>query len=164
MENTNQNAWNFTSLFVYFILLIIVAALVESEDVDISEIKTKDLIIMMLATYRLTRIVVFEKIFKFFRDFVKARTKHPLLNTLRFIITCPWCMGVWMALIVVLLFFVIPYGKIIVYIMGIAGVASFFIMLANYMVLEVHELQFRKNSHGNNSSSSKDSGSTIEDL
>lgn len=164
MENTNQNAWNFASLFVYFVLLIIVAALIESKGVDVSDVKTRDVIIMMLATYRLTRIVVFEKIFKFFRDFVKARTKHPLLTTLRFIITCPWCMGVWMALIVVLLFFVMPYGKIIVYIMGIAGVASFFIMLANYLVLEVHELQFRKNSHVNNSTASKDPGTTIEDL
>lgn len=163
MDNTNQNAWNFASLFVYFMLLIVVAALVDKKGVDFTEVKTRDIIIMMIATYRLTRIIVFEKIFKFFRDFVKARTRYSLLNTLRFIITCPWCMGVWMALIVVLLFFIIPYGEIIVYIMAIAGVASFIIMIANYMVLEVYEQQYRKSRHGNDIGQSTDSGSSLDE-
>jgi hypothetical protein len=153
MDNANQNAWNFASLFVYFILLVTVAALIEVKGIDITETGAKDLIFIILATYRLTRIIVFEKIFKFFRDWVKARTKYAVLNTLRFIITCPWCMGVWMSLIVVLFFYIIPYGKIIVYIMGVSGVASFIIVTANYMVLSVNEKQDRRNSrpHGENS-------------
>ena len=147
MEQPKQNAWNFASLFVYFALLITAGYLIEKRGIDITQTSVKDLIIIMLASYRLTRIVVFEKIFKFFRDFVKSQEKFALLTTLRFIITCPWCMGVWMSLIVVLLFFVVPYGKIIVYIMAISGVASFIVMLANYMVLSVNELHTRKHAH-----------------
>jgi len=158
MDNANQNAWNFASLFVYFILLIVVAVLIEEKGIDITGTSAKDLLFIILATYRLTRIVVFEKIFKFFRDFVKSGNRYAFLNTLRFIITCPWCMGVWMALIVVLLFFVVPYGKIIVYIIGVSGVASFIVMIANYMVLAVYELQYKKNSHNNNDTSFRDQG------
>ncbi|MBN1157911.1 MAG: DUF1360 domain-containing protein [Bacteroidales bacterium] len=144
MEKPKQNAWNFASLFVYFILLILSGFLIEKKGIDITETSFKDLVIIMLAAYRMTRIVVFEKIFKFFRDFIRTKEKFAVLNTIKFIVTCPWCMGVWMSLIAVLLFFVIPYGKIIVYIMAIAGMASLIIMLANLMVLTVYEKQRRK--------------------
>lgn len=146
MEKPKQNAWNFASLFVYFFLLVSTGFLLEKKGIDITETSIKDLIIIILASYRLTRIVVFEKIFKFFRDFIKRQERYAILTTLRFIITCPWCMGVWMSLIVVLLFFVVPYGRIIVYIMAISGVASFIIMLANFMVLTVDEKHSRKHS------------------
>lgn len=146
MEKPKQNAWNFASLFVYFILLVTVGFLLEKKGIDISKTSIKDLIFIILASYRLTRIVVFEKIFKFFRDFVKAQEKYTLLTTLKFIITCPWCMGVWMSLIVVLLFFIVPYGKFIVYVLAIAGVASFIIMLANLLVLTVDEKHTKKHS------------------
>ena len=36
-----------------------------------------DIALMSVATYRLTRILVFDKIFKLFRDFLKSRRKHP---------------------------------------------------------------------------------------
>jgi len=154
MDSPKQNAWNFASLFVYFIFLVTVAALIENRGIDITKTSGRDLLFIILATYRLTRIVVFEKIFKFFRDFVKTGHRFFFLTTLRFIITCPWCMGVWMSLIVVLLFFLIPYGKFIVYIMAVSGVASFMIMMANYLVLSIHEQQYRKNSYENSSDES----------
>ncbi|MBN2481546.1 MAG: DUF1360 domain-containing protein [Bacteroidales bacterium] len=146
MEKSKQNAWNFASLFVYFILLIITGFLLEKKGTDITKTSIKDLIMIVLASYRLTRIVVFEKIFKFFRDFIRTKEKYAVLNTIKFIITCPWCMGVWMSMIVVLLFFMVPFGKIIVYIMAISGVASFIIMLANFMVLTNEEKQSREHS------------------
>ena len=146
MEKPKQNAWNFTSLFVYFILLVTVGFILERKGIDITKTSIKDLVFIILASYRLTRIVVFEKIFKFFRDFVKSQEKYAVLTTLKFIITCPWCMGVWMSLIAVLLFFVVPYGKIVVYILAISGGASFIIMLANYLVLTVDEKHSKKHS------------------
>ena len=146
MEKPKQNAWNFASLFVYFILLVTVGFLLERKGIDISKTSIKDLVFIILASYRLTRIVVFEKIFKFFRDFVKSKEKYAVLTTLKFIITCPWCMGVWISLIVVLLFFYVPYGKFIVYVLAISGVASFIIMLANLLVLTVDEKHTKKHS------------------
>ncbi len=99
MINSKQNAWNFASLFVYFILLVLVGYLLEREKIDITSLTFRDLAFITLATYRLTRIVVFEKIFKFCRDFVRARQDYKVFNTIRYIITCPWCAGVWMALV-----------------------------------------------------------------
>jgi hypothetical protein len=141
MINSKQNAWNFASLFVYFLLLVLVGYLLEREKIDITSLTFRDLAFITLATYRLTRIVVFEKIFKFCRDFVKARQDYKVFNTIRYIITCPWCAGVWMALVTVVFYLLVPYGKFLVYILAISGVASFLIMLVNAVGLIVEEKQ-----------------------
>lgn len=139
--NSKQNAWNFASLFVYFLLLVVVGYLLDKEKIDITQLTFRDLIFITLATYRLTRIVVFEKIFKFCRDFVKAHQDYKVFNTIRFIITCPWCAGVWMALVTVVFYLLVPYGKFLVYILAISGVASFLVMLVNAIGLVVEEKQ-----------------------
>ena len=139
--NSKQNAWNFASLFVYFLLLVVVGYLLDKEKIDVTQLTFRDLIFITLATYRLTRIVVFEKIFKFCRDFVKAHQDYKVFNTIRFIITCPWCAGVWMALVTVVFYLLVPYGKFLVYILAISGVASFLVMLVNAIGLVVEEKQ-----------------------
>ena len=139
MNNSRENAWNFASLFLFFALIGITGYFLETESIDITNISTTDLIILTLAIYRVTRVVVFEKIFKYFRDLVKANNRVYFMRTLCYIITCPWCAGVWIALIMVVFFFLVPYGKLLVYIMAVSGVASFLVMLSNYLGLSVYE-------------------------
>ncbi len=139
MNNSKENAWNFASLFLFFALVAGTGYLLEAGNKDITSLSTTDLIILTLAIYRVTRVVVFEKIFKYFRDLVKANNRVYFMRTLCYIITCPWCAGVWIALIMVVFFFLVPYGKLLVYLMALSGVASFFVMLSNYLGLSVYE-------------------------
>ena len=141
MDGTRQNAWNFTSLFVYLALVILVGYILEKNGHSIRNIGLKDLIIITLASYRMTRILVFEKILKFFRDFVKSKQNYYVLNTIRFIITCPWCAGVWITLVIVVLYFLVPYGVFLVYILALSGIASFLVLLANLVGLKIEEKQ-----------------------
>lgn len=139
MSNSTENAWNFASLFLFFTLVTVTGYFMDLNGHDITQTSTTDLIILALAIYRVTRVVVFEKIFKYFRDFVKANNNPYFMRTLTSIITCPWCAGVWIALIMVIFFFLIPFGQLLIYLMALSGVASFLVMLSNYVGLSVYE-------------------------
>lgn len=141
MSNTQENAWNFTSLFIYFALVVATGYGMELQGIDIREISITELIIIILATYRVTRVVVFEKIFKYFRDFVKRQNKWYVMRTLCSIIVCPWCAGVWIALAMVVFYYFIPYGILVVYLMAISGVASFFVLMSNILNLDIKRRQ-----------------------
>ncbi len=144
MENRIQHFWNFTSIFFYFGLIILVGTIMHANGFTITEITTRDLIILILASYRLTRIVVFEKIFKFARDFIRNYNRYYFFSTIQFVITCPWCAGVWMALIAIVFFYLIPYGDLLIYALAIAGLASFIVQASNLMGLHLEEKQEEK--------------------
>ncbi|MBN2610960.1 MAG: DUF1360 domain-containing protein [Bacteroidales bacterium] len=141
MDNPKQNAINFTSLFIYLAFLILAGFMMKSKGLDLRDISVREIIILILASYRLTRILVFEKILKFLRDFVKSKKSISALNTVRYIITCPWCAGVWVTLVIAVLYFLVPYGVFLVYILAISGVASFIVLLANLLGLKIEEKQ-----------------------
>jgi hypothetical protein len=80
-----------------------------------------DALLMALATFRITRLVVYDKITRWFRElFVKRRvyekdgkmwveiTPHGggFFHTIYDLLQCPWCIGFWAALIVVFCYFV----------------------------------------------------------
>lgn len=140
-KESRQNAFNFLSLFIYFPLLILTGYLIDKKGIHIKDLNIKELIVITLASYRLTRMVVFEKIFRFFRNFVKSNQHLYVMNTIRFILTCPWCSGVWVTLVIVVFYFLIPYGIYFVYILAVAGVASFIVLAANLTGLKIEERQ-----------------------
>lgn len=141
MESKKQNAWNFTSLFFFFGLVVGTGYLLEKNGIDVIKTPIWEFVLMALASYRMTRVLVFEKIFKYFRDLVRSQTKYHLIHTIKFIITCPWCAGVWVSLIIVIFYFLVPYGKFLVFILAISGIASFFIQIVNFMGLTIEEKQ-----------------------
>lgn len=145
MNNSKENAWNFASLFLFFALVAVTGFLMKEYGHDITAASTTDLIMIALAIYRVTRVVVFEKIFKYFRDFVKANNNPYFMRTLCSIITCPWCAGVWIALVMIVFFFLIPFGQLMVYLMALSGVASFLVMVSNYIGLSVYEKEGKRN-------------------
>jgi sterol desaturase/sphingolipid hydroxylase (fatty acid hydroxylase superfamily) len=64
-------------------------------------------IILCLATYRLTRLVIEDTIFSNLRD--KFWDKFPPESTkLGYFITCPWCVGLWLSLIVTICYTIVP--------------------------------------------------------
>jgi hypothetical protein len=144
MENRKQNLLNFSSIFIFFGLIVLVGYVLDLYGYNIRNITTRDFIILTLASYRLIRIVVFEKIFKYARDFIKSNNKYYFFSTLQFIVTCPWCAGVWLVLIMIVFFYLIPYGDLLAYALAIAGVASFIVNTINLIGLHLDEKQERK--------------------
>jgi len=118
-----------------------VGFLLEKKGVRIEEITIKEAVVIILASYRMTRIIVFEKIFKYLRDVLKRREHLYLIGTLSSIITCPWCSGVWVSLIIVVFYYLIPYGILLVYVLAMAGLASLMILYSNMMQMRTERKQ-----------------------
>lgn len=133
INERKHQAWNFWSAFAFFGLVAFMGYLLDKKGVDIRDITFKEATVIVLATYRMTRILVFEKIFKYLRDVLKRREDYYLIGTLSSIITCPWCLGVWVTLVIIVLYYLVPYGDLLVYVLALAGIASLIILISNLL-------------------------------
>jgi hypothetical protein len=136
-----QKFWNFLATIVYIVFIVLLGYALKRKNIDIKQIRIWEVFVLALATYRLTRILVFDKIFKFFRDFIRANSQLQAIYVVKEILGCPWCAGVWVALFNVVIYFLVPYGNLFVYLLAIAGIASFFVIFVNYFGLSVEEKQ-----------------------
>ena len=106
-----------------------------------------DLLLIILAAFRLTRLFVYDKITRFLRDALyhakevyteegvtyfgtKERTTGPL-RTAYDLLTCPWCFSVWASVILVFFYFLSPLAWLPILILAISGVASLVQLIAN---------------------------------
>lgn len=150
MNDRKHNAWNFSSVFIFFILLVGTGYLFQDRGIDIKEITLKESIVIILAIYRLSRIIVFEQIFRFLRNSLKRHRDLYLIGTIYSIVTCPWCTGVWVTLIILVFYYIIPYGDLMTYVLALSGVASILILYSNltHMWAEKKQRIHRKDKKG----------------
>lgn len=142
---TDQYFWNF--VFAVFFLAVIFTAVIilETEAYrSFDEITGIELVILSLATFRLTRLVVYDKITAFFReqfyDVVELKTTKRLekpakgpRRTLADLLSCPWCFGVWAAATVVFFYYLTPLALYPIYFLAIAGLGSTLQIVANWV-------------------------------
>ncbi len=133
LNERKHQAWNFWSAFVFFGAILLVGHFLNREGIDIRELTMKEAVLVILASYRMTRILVFEKILKHFRDALKRRENLYVIGTIHSMVTCPWCAGVWVTLIIIVFYFLVPYGALLVYVLALAGLASMVILLSNLL-------------------------------
>ncbi len=129
------------SMFVFVLLLIALGFLMETRDTGIGNISIFDLLVISIATYRMIRLMVYDRIFKLVRDISRSFEGTGIGDSLRAIITCPWCAGVWISLFNAAIFLLVPYGDLFIYIMAIAGVATFLQLGANILGIVAEEKQ-----------------------
>ena len=96
-------------------------------------ISTTDIVLISLATFRLIRLVTYDKIFAFARNLFLDRTEDGsyikteggFRRTVSELVECLWCTGLWAAPIATCLYFVNDAGRFVVIILAIAAVGSF---------------------------------------
>ena len=140
-QSNTERIWNVVSMFVYVLLLIALGTLLKDRGTGIEDIRITDLVLICIATYRMTRLMVYDRIFKLFRDIARDFQDNGFGASIRTILTCPWCAGVWLSLFNVAIFFLVPFGKLFIYIMAIAGVAIFLQLGANILAMTADEKQ-----------------------
>ena len=133
LNERKHQAWNFWSAFVFFGAILLVGHFLNRQGIDIRDLTMKEAVLVILASYRMTRILVFEKILKHFRDALKRRENLYVIGTIHSMVTCPWCAGVWVTLIIIVFYFLVPYGALLVYVLALAGLASMVILLSNLL-------------------------------
>ena len=140
--NTQQKSSNFLATLFFVVCIIGLGIGLNKKGITVEDFTFGNLGLMVLATYRLTRILVFDKIFKLFRDFFRIHQRLYVFYVVKEIITCPWCAGVWVALIIVAIWFFVPFGQLFIILLAISGVASFIVILVNFYGLQTEEKQF----------------------
>lgn len=109
-----------------------------------------DITLMVLATFRLVRLLSQDIIFSFARDFfwkhkngidVETGEKVTLVSkfkrgprrTISELLNCPWCTGMWAALLVVYVYLLTPLAWVPIFILAVAGLASLLQVAGNLM-------------------------------
>ncbi|MEN9920668.1 MAG: hypothetical protein RL538_561 [Candidatus Parcubacteria bacterium] len=151
---TDQYFWNFVFSMFFLVLVVMGAIILESEArIKLTELSLTDYVLVTLASWRLTRLFVYDAITKFFReqfwDVVKAgkgfKLEKPKVGprrTLADLLSCTWCFGMWASATVIFFYLLTPYAVFPVVLLAVGAVASFLQILSN---LVGHQAEYAKN-------------------
>lgn len=143
----DQNFWNFLfSLLFILVLAIAVAKLQWLRGSLPTSVPLFDAIMMGFASFRITRLIVYDKITRWFRElFADVREYEQdgmvmvevkpfgsgLRHTIHDLLQCPWCIGFWGALIVAFFYFAFPWAWFVVFFIALSGFGSLIQLVAN---------------------------------
>lgn len=112
-----------------------------------TEINVFDFIIIILASFRMTRLLVYDKVMEFFRglfvkierievleDEVKIHSKnypYGIRRTVHDLLHCPWCTNVWASLIASFLYFLSPISWFFIFLLAVSGAGTFIQIITN---------------------------------
>jgi hypothetical protein len=115
-----------------------------------------DFVLLALAAFRITRLIVYDKIARWFRElFADTREFEEdgilyveikpygvgMRHTIHDLLQCPWCIGVWSGLIVTFFYFVFPWAWVLILFLAVAGASSLFQVIANLIGWKAESLK-----------------------
>ncbi|MCD5382149.1 MAG: DUF1360 domain-containing protein [Candidatus Pacebacteria bacterium] len=143
MRITDQYFWNIVfSLFFVFLVAMGTLILDSAAYKTYAELALGDFVLMTLASWRLVRLFVYDKIMACVReqfwDAKVTKTSVTLTKpqggprrTIADLFSCPWCFGVWGTACVVFFYLLTPYAFFPVLILALSAVATFLQILTN---------------------------------
>lgn len=152
---TDQYFWNFVFTCFFLVLIIMGAIILDTEArIAYDELLFIDYLLITLATWRLTRLFVYDMITKFFREqfldvkkvgrgFTLEKPKTGPRRTVADLLACPWCFGVWAAAFVIFFYLWTPWSYYPVLLLAISAVATFLQLLSNLVGHKAEELKYR---------------------
>lgn len=151
MRITDQYFWNVIFLVFFLCLAFMATVILKSEAVKAyDELVLVDYVLMVLASFRLVRFVVYDKMFAFFReqfyDATEYKGKVVLVKpeggprrTLADLLTCPWCFGVWAAFMVSFFYLLTTYAFYPILLLALSGVVTLLQLFANFLGFKTEE-------------------------
>jgi Protein of unknown function (DUF1360) len=152
----NENFWNF--IFSVFFIFVLVGALWYMKSVRgfyLGYVPPFDALLLALASFRVTRLVVYDKITRWFRDLFDGQTTG-LRHTIHDLLSCPWCIGFWSALILVVLYFTQEWAWTVIFFLAVAGVGSMIQLYANSIGWRAENLKLDAAEKGSRSNTEVD--------
>ncbi|EKE27487.1 MAG: hypothetical protein ACD_3C00198G0001 [uncultured bacterium (gcode 4)] len=117
-EAKNGYFWHISLFTIYPLLYVVIVGFFYSRNIIITSIWFFDLVMLILATFRVTRLFVYDHITDFFRDFF-AKFKSWLGKSISELINCPWCTAVWVSMLLVFLYYLTPLSWLLLLILAI---------------------------------------------
>lgn len=148
---TDQYFWNFVFAVFFIILVTLGAIILETESrIPLVDLSLVDYVLIVLASWRLTRLFVYDIVTKFIReqfwDLVKVGRGHQLekpkigpRRTIADLLDCPWCFGVWASAIMIFFYLITPYAVFPVMLLALSAVASFLTNISRLVSLKIEE-------------------------
>ncbi len=90
-----------------------------------------DFLLMALAIFRLVRLFTYDHITDFIHAMVARGREGTLRGTLKSLIECPWCTGLWFSFVVVFAYYTTPWAWPVILILALAAAGTFLQILAN---------------------------------
>jgi len=142
----NQNSWNF--FFSVFFLSVLIGTLVflDRNNALPHRVPVFDAILMAFAAFRITRLVVYDKIMRWFRElFMDKRlvqnnggelietytTGFGIRTTINDLLQCPWCISFWSSLLISFSYFYFDWAWFVIFFLALAGAGSLLQLIAN---------------------------------
>jgi hypothetical protein len=153
---TDQYFWNFVFGLFFLILVVMGAIILEGESrIPYTDLTMVDYVLMTLATWRLTRLFVYDAITKFFREqfwdikkvgkgLVLEKPPYGPRRTLADLLSCPWCFGMWAASTVIFFYLLTPYAVFPVMLLALSAVATFLQLLSNLVGNHAESIKAQK--------------------
>jgi hypothetical protein len=143
MFRDEQSKWNllFSALFIVLVALAYTCLL--SRGIVPSGIPLADALVLVLATFRLVRLFVYDHVTQLVRDLflditvcengdlVRNKPATGPRRTLAALLGCPWCFGVWVAFVLTYAYFATPHAWFVLLALAIAGVGTLLQIIAN---------------------------------
>lgn len=134
-------------LSLFFIALASAAYLwLAANDQLAAPVPLADFFLIALAVARLVRLFTYDVITEFVRHWFVGADPESFRGTLGALIHCPWCTGLWFALVVAFFYFATPVAWYVIFVLALSLVATFLQLLANFIGWSVevkkHEAQF----------------------
>lgn len=144
----DQNFWNFLASVVFVVALIVAMHEVWGEHGGAfpHAVPVFDAILMAFASFRITRLIVYDKIARWFRELFAKREEYVedgvtyvrissyqygLRHTIYDLLQCPWCIGFWSALVIAFCYFIFPWAWFFIFFLALAGAGSLIQIIAN---------------------------------
>lgn len=155
VRTIDQYIWNVVFLTFFLVVVIFgLSILAEYAYIGYGSLGASDIILLSLAAFRLTRLFVYDSIMKFFREsfsdaeqmngeVILTKPVRGPRRTLADLVSCPWCMGMWMAATVTFFYLLTPWSYLPIAFLAIAALASVMQLFANMIGWKAEELKQR---------------------
>ena len=118
-----EDIWNGVATLLFLTIFgVLIFVLIARGSVP-HRIDAFDFILLSLASFRLIRLITYDKIADFVREYFHSMD-YPMGRTVFELLICPWCTGIWTALVVVSLYTLFPFGWLAILLLAIAGLSS----------------------------------------
>lgn len=150
---TDQYFWNFVFTVFFLILVVMGAIILETEArIPLDTLSLVDYVLITLASWRLTRLFVYDIITRWFREqfwdvkkvgrgYQLEKPKVGPRRTIADLLDCPWCFGVWATATVTFFYLITPYAIFPVVLLALSAVATFLQILTNLVGNKAEQLK-----------------------
>ncbi len=146
----NIKRWNIFFLVLFVVLSVWLFRSLEARVLLPFVLSSFDVIILVFALFRIIRLLAYDNIMLFLREFfldvksvkyVETGEEHvervlsvnAFKRTMWKLLNCPWCLGIWVSLFGVFIFVAFPDTFIIFLVLALSGVASLLQIFANFL-------------------------------